>query len=151
MAEHDLPTARARSCRWCAHPFAGHRLSEKRAAGPVPGGTWIDEAEDVRQTRAEDSILHHHPHRWDAGGDAAGGPRLHREEALRRPHDGGVADVGGALHLEKQHEEVAGGAEDDLVGLHHCAEVFGAERHIRALAAAEQVVQVGVVVRGFAL
>lgn len=112
--------------------------------------------EDVWETRAEDGVLHHHPHRRDAGWDATGGrgrgvPRLHREEAPRRPHDGGIADVGGGLHLEEQHEEVADGAEDDLVSLHHRAEVFGVERHVRALAAAEQVVQVRVVVRGFAL
>lgn len=111
---------------------------------------------DVGQTGAEDRVLHHHPQRRDtrrdtAGGRGDGGPDVHREEAPRRPHDGGVRDVGRALHLEQQHEEGADGAEDDLVSLHHRAQVFGAKRHVRALAAAQQVVQVRVVVRGFAL
>lgn len=56
-----------------------------------------------------------------------------------------------ALHPEQQHEEVADRAEDDLVSLHHRAEVLGIEGHICTLAAAEQVVQVCVVVRGFTL
>jgi len=111
---------------------------------------------DVWKTRAEDGVFHHHSHGWDTAWDVVGGrregsPSLHREEALCCPHDGGVTDVGRALHLKKQHEEVADGAEDDLVSLHHCAEVFGVKRHVCALAAAEQVVQVRVVVRGFAL
>lgn len=56
-----------------------------------------------------------------------------------------------ALHPEQQHEQLADGAEDDLVSLHCRAEVLGIEGHICTLAAAEQVVQVCVVVRGFTL
>lgn len=55
------------------------------------------------------------------------------------------------LHPKEQHEEVADRAEDDLVSLHCHAEVLGVEGHICTLAAAEQVVQVCVVVRGFTL
>lgn len=112
--------------------------------------------EDVWETRAEDRILHHHPDWRDTGWDTTGGggegiPSLHCKEALCQLQGGGVVGVGRALHPKQQHEEVADGAEDDLVSLHSCAEVLRVEGHVCTLAAAEQVVQVCVVMRGFTL
>lgn len=117
-------------------------------------GTWVDEVQDVQQTGAEDRVLNNHPG-WGAGFCRATrnwelGPGVHRKEALRCPHNGGVVDICGALHVEEQHEDLAHGAQDDLVSLHHLAEVFWVKGHIRALAAEQQVVQVRVVMRGLA-
>lgn len=85
------------------------------------------------------------------GGGGEEIPHLHCKEALCQLYDGGVMGVGWALHPEEQHEEVADRAEDDLVSLHCRAEVLRVKGHICTLATVEQIVQVCIVVRGFAL